>query len=61
MACSLEKYLQVYNYMLCILASEKLLQNRDRNDILSCTTLAMPVFHAYGHKPECQVCLFDFH
>ena len=45
--------------MMCIHTLE-FLQNRDRKDILSRTTLAIPVFHVYGHKPECQVCFVCF-
>ena len=32
-----------------------LTQANSRSDLTDCFELAIPIFHAYGHKMECQV------
>jgi len=33
------------------------LQNNGDSDIMERIQLSLPSFHAYGHKPQCQVCI----
>lgn len=32
-------------------------QKKERSDLLTLFNLAVPVFHSYGHKVDCQVML----
>lgn len=48
----------VYTYLCVIsLCCFNLKQKRERSDLLTAFNLAVPVFHSYGHKVDCQVML----
>ncbi len=33
-------------------------QLSQRSDVLEDITLCLPIFHSFGHKVSCQVCMF---
>ena len=51
---SLSSFFEEVWYMMCNIFS----QASRRNDLLSNTEFAVPVFHAYGHVLECQVNMY---
>lgn len=34
----------------------RVLKSSGESDLLQSVTLAVPIFHVYGHKVQCQVC-----
>ena len=39
----------------------RIVQSKKRDDLLTKFSFAVPVFHAYGHTAECQVCIVCIH
>ncbi len=54
-ACSLSKHLEVRFKIINILFHFYNKQNQGRHDLNKFFEFAVPVFHAYGHKVDCQV------
>ena len=59
-ACTLKKHLEVCIYIYDTICMEEftliLFQRIGSTEILNRVQFALPTFHSYGHKPECQVC-----
>ena len=62
-ACTLDRHLQVR--FRCLLIKHDMEcavymyfeQKQGRTDLLGYFKLSVPVFHSYGHKVDCQVCV----
>ena len=61
-ACALQRHLKVQSNVCCtvhqlfpIIIYIRMLQNHNKTELLDYFKLAVPVFHAYGHKTSCQV------
>lgn len=60
LACFRNIYRQLLQWNNCSKTGIDNLQKKNREDLLHFFTFGIPVFHCYGHKMKCQVCMHPY-